>query len=283
MNGWAQRAGLAAYDQTNHEGFLRHLVLREGRNTGQALCMLVTAPGDLDEADALVETLTAFPEVKSIRWAVNDRPGRGDQLAERAPLGRGGPSRKSCSACASACGPNAFMQTNTEMAAVLYETVVEFAALTGEQTVYDLYAGTGTIGLILAPHALTVWGVELSEESVACAIENATLNGLVNAAYFAGDVAQSLEELAPRSGPPDLVVVDPPRAGLSKKAVRGVGELEAARIVYVSCNPTTLAPNVKQLIDEYGYTPERVQPIDMFPHTPHIESVTSLVRAPDRS
>ncbi len=282
VNGWAQRAGLAAYDQTNHEGFLRHLVLREGRNTGQALCMLVTAPGDLDEADALVETLTAFPEVKSIRWAVNDRPAEvtnlpsellwGEEAIEEELLGLRFRVR-----------PNAFMQTNTEMAAVLYETVVEFAALTGEQTVYDLYAGTGTIGLILAPHALTVWGVELSEESVACAIENATLNGLVNAAYFAGDVAQSLEELAPRSGPPDVVVVDPPRAGLSKKAVRGVGELEAARIVYVSCNPTTLAPNVKQLIDEYGYTPERVQPIDMFPHTPHIESVTSLVRAPDRS
>ena len=173
------------------------------------------------------------------------------------------------------------MQTNTEMAATLYETVVEFAALTGDETVYDLYAGTGTIGLVLAPHALTVWGVELSEESVACAIENASLNGIVNAAYFAADVAHSLEELVPRSGPPDVIVVDPPRAGLTKKALRGVAELGASRIVYVSCNPTTLAPNVKQLVEEHGYAIERVRPVDMFPHTPHIESVTSLVRAPE--
>src|SRR5207237_463528 len=143
--------------------------------------------------------------------------------------------------------PNAFLQTNTRMAERLYGLAREFAALTGEQTVYDLYCGIGTIGLTLARDALTVWGVEVSEESVACALENADLNGITNAAFFAGNVGQSIEELRGRSGDPDVAVVDPPRAGLAGKALRRLGELAAPRIVYVSCNPTTLASDVKRL------------------------------------
>jgi 23S rRNA (uracil1939-C5)-methyltransferase len=276
--GWARDAGLEAYDQETHEGFLRHLVVREARNTGQILTVLVTAPGELDASEELVVALTNIPEVRSIHWAVNDRPAEVTNLPTELLWGEEA-IEEELSGLRFRVRPNAFMQTNTEMAEVLYETVVEFAGLTGEETVYDLYAGTGTIGLVLAGHALTVWGVELSEESVACAIENAALNGIVNAAYFAGDVAQSLEELLLRSGTPDLVVVDPPRAGLSKKAMRGLTALEAARIVYVSCNPTTLAPNVVELVEAHGYEVERVRPIDMFPHTPHIEAVTSLRRA----
>ena len=126
---------------------------------------------------------------------------------------------------------------------------------------------------------MTVWGVEASEESVACAIENAELNGIGNAAFFAGEVGRSLEELRERAGPPDVVVVDPPRAGLSGKALRQVGRLEAPRIVYVSCNPTTLAGNVKELTEEWGYSLVRARPVDMFPHTPHVETVALLARA----
>ena len=273
---WAQKSGLQAYDQKEHTGFLRHLVVREGRNTGQALTVLVTAPGELADADGFVEALRAVPEVEAIHWAINDRPAEVTNLPTKLLWGVEAIEEEICG-LRFRVRPNAFMQTNTEMASVLYETVVEFAALTGEETVYDLYAGTGTIGLVLAPHALTVWGIELSEESVACAIENATLNGLVNAAYFAGDVGQALEELVPRSGPPDVIIVDPPRAGLPKKALLGVAQLSAKRIVYVSCNPTTLAANAKELVETYGYEIERVRPVDMFPHTPHIETVTSFV------
>jgi 23S rRNA (uracil1939-C5)-methyltransferase len=174
--------------------------------------------------------------------------------------------------------PNAFLQTNTRMAERLYELAREFAALTGQETVYDLYCGIGTIGLTLAADALTVWGVEMSEESVACALENADLNGITNAAFFAGNVGQSLEELRARSGEPDVVVVDPPRAGLAGKALRRLGELGAPRIVYVSCNPTTLASDVKALRACYGYDLERARPVDMFPHTPHVECASLLVR-----
>jgi 23S rRNA (uracil1939-C5)-methyltransferase len=123
-----------------------------------------------------------------------------------------------------------------------------------------------------------VWGVEVSEESVACALENADLNGIANAAFFAGEVGASLEELSDRAGPPDVAVVDPPRAGLSSKALRRLARLEAPRIVYVSCNPTTLAANVKELAREWGYSLELARPVDMFPHTPHVETVALLTR-----
>ena len=143
---------------------------------------------------------------------------------------------------------------------------------------YDLYCGIGTIGLLLAPNALTVWGIDVSEESIACALENADLNGIGNAAYFAGNVGQVLQELHERAGDPDVVVVDPPRAGLAGRALKRLGEIGAPRIVYVSCNPTTLAGDVKRLSTEYGYELRRVKPVDMFPHTPHVEAVSLLER-----
>jgi 23S rRNA (uracil1939-C5)-methyltransferase len=164
------------------------------------------------------------------------------------------------------------------MAEQLYGLARELAQLTGDENVWDLYCGIGTIGLTLASRALSVWGVEVSEESVACAIENAELNGCSNAAFFAGDVGRSLEELHHRSGDPDVVVVDPPRAGLAGKALRRTGALGAPRLVYVSCNPTTLAGDLVVLREEYGYELQRCTPVDMFPHTPHIESVSLLTR-----
>jgi 23S rRNA (uracil1939-C5)-methyltransferase len=161
----------------------------------------------------------------------------------------------------------------------LYSLAIDYASLTGDETVYDLYCGTGTIGLAMAREALTVWGIDSSEESIACAVENAQLNGLPNGAFFAGEVGADVEELRERAGDPDVVVVDPPRAGLAGKALRHVGTLGAPRLVYVSCNPTTLAGNAKELVSEHGYTLERVRPVDMFPHTPHVESVALFTRA----
>ena len=154
----------------------------------------------------------------------------------------------------------------------------EAAGLSGDETVWDLYCGIGTIGLSLARDALTVWGIEVSEESVACALENAELNAITNAAFFAGNVGEVVEELLERSGPPNVVVVDPPRAGLAGKALRRLGRIGAPRLVYVSCNPTTLAGDVKALREEYGYELRRVTPVDMFPHTPHVECVALLER-----
>jgi 23S rRNA (uracil1939-C5)-methyltransferase len=276
--GWAQSEGLDAYDQETQSGYLRHLVVREGRNTGQLLVMLVTAPGELFDTDFLIETLTRFPEVRSIHWAVNDRPAEVTNLPTRLLWGEEW-IEEELLGLRFRVRPNAFLQTNTEMAETLYTLARDAAALTGAETVYDLYCGTGTIGLALAADAGSVWGVEISEESVACAIENAGANGVANAQFFAGNVGQSLEELAERAGSPDVVVVDPPRAGLAGKALRRTGALGAERIVYVSCNPTTLASDLAVLRDEYGYELVRCTPVDMFPHTPHIESVSQLRRA----
>jgi 23S rRNA (uracil1939-C5)-methyltransferase len=275
---WAREEGLEAYDQATGEGYLRHLVVREGRNTGQALVVLVTAPGERFESGYLVDVLRRFPEVRSIHWAINDTPAEQTNLPTRLLWGEEA-IEEEILGLRFRLRPSAFLQTNTEMAEKLYAIAREFAALTGSEKVFDLYCGTGTIGLALASSAGSVWGLEISEEAVACAIENAELNGIENAHFFAGNVGQKLEELVEKAGPPDVVVVDPPRAGLAGKALRRTGALAARRIVYVSCNPTTLASDVQVLRDDFGYTLARCRPVDMFPHTPHVESVSLLERA----
>ena len=272
---WARAERLVGYDQAEHTGYLRHLVVREGRNTGQALVQIVTAPGEKFDVGHFVDVLRAFPEVRSIHWAENASSAEVTNLPTTLLWGDDAIEEELCG-LRFRVRPNAFLQTNTRMAERLYELAREFAALTGQETVYDLYCGIGTIGLTLARDALTVWGIEMSEESVACALENADLNGITNAAFFAGSVGQSLEDLHARSGDPDVVVVDPPRAGLAGKALKRLGEIGAPRLVYVSCNPTTLASDVKRLRGEYAYELVRARPLDMFPHTPHVECVSLL-------
>ena len=272
---WAREERLEPYDQATGEGYLRHLVVREGRNTGQALVVLVTAPGERFETGYLVDVLRRFPEVRSIHWAINDTPAERTSLPTRVLWGEEA-IEEQLLGLRVRVRPNAFLQTNTEMAERLYELAREYAALTGAENVFDLYCGTGTIGLALAAQAGAVWGLEISEEAVACAIENAELNGIGNAQFFAGNVGQAIEELVEEAGTPDLVVVDPPRAGLAGKALRRLGRIGAPRIVYVSCNPTTLASDAKVLRDDFGYELLRCRPVDMFPHTPHVESVSLL-------
>ena len=272
---WAREERLEPYDQATGTGYLRHLVVREGRNTGQALVVLVTAPGERFESGYLVDVLRRFPEVRSIHWAINDTPAEQTNLPTKLLWGEDA-IEEEILGLRFRVRPSAFLQTNTEMAERLYELALEYAALTGTENVYDLYCGTGTIGLALASRAASVWGLEISEEAVACAIENAELNGVENARFYAGNVGQTIEELREEAGEPDVVVVDPPRAGLAGKALRRTGALGARRIVYVSCNPTTLASDLQVLRDEYGYSLERCRPVDMFPHTPHVESVSTL-------
>jgi 23S rRNA (uracil1939-C5)-methyltransferase len=166
----------------------------------------------------------------------------------------------------------AFFQTNTEMAERLYAVVAGFAGLKGRERVFDLYCGIGTIGLSLAGQAGEVWGLEIVPEAITDAERNAKRNKIENARFVAANARTGTRELVEQAGKPDVVVIDPPRAGLSQKIVRRVLECEAKKIVYVSCNPTTLAPNAA-LLTEAGYTLTRVRPVDMFPQTPHIECV----------
>src|SRR5205809_794034 len=179
---WARAERLEPYDQGEHTGYLRHLLLREGRNTGQLLVQLVTAEGERFDRDELVEVLRRFPEVRSIHWAENDSQAEMTNLPTTLLWGEDAIEEELCG-LRFRVRPNAFLQTNTKMAERLYELAGDYAGLGGEETVYDLYCGIGTIGLSMASKALTVWGVEVSEESVACALENADLNGITNAAF----------------------------------------------------------------------------------------------------
>ena len=268
---WCRAQGLAAYDRRSQTGFLRNLVVREGRRTGQFQVRLVTSEGELD-----TDALRAAIQVHSLLWT--QVPGVAEVSIGPTEIVDGSPTfDEELADLRVRISPDAFFQTNTEMAERLYGVAREYAALQGWERVYDLFCGIGTIGLSLAPRAGELFGVEIVEEAVADAIENARLNQVSNAHFFAGDVRTSMRELVERAGRPDVLAVDPPRAGLSQKVVRRIIEAAPRRIVYVSCNPTTLAPNAAQLV-EAGYALRRVRPVDMFPQTPHIECVALLER-----
>jgi 23S rRNA (uracil1939-C5)-methyltransferase len=271
---WCREQGLSAYDRRSGEGTLRNLVVREGRRTGALQARLVTSPAQLDRASLVraAEGLDGLLWTQTDSVAETTRTGTTELLsgADRFEEVVGG-MRFEISA-------DAFFQTNTEMAEQLYELALEYARPTGFERVYDLYCGIGTIGLLLSPRVAEVWGLEIVEEAIADAIINAQANEVDNAQFFAGDVRLAMSELVERAGRPDVLVLDPPRAGLSQKVVRRIIEASPSRIVYVSCNPTTLAPNAAQLVADGGYRLMRVRPVDMFPQTPHIECVAELVR-----
>ena len=173
--------------------------------------------------------------------------------------------------------PYAFLQTNTETAERLYAVARELAGLSAGERLFDIYCGIGTIGLSMAADAGEVWGIESVADAIVDADANAELNGITNAQFRAADARLGIRPLIEEAGKPDVVVIDPPRAGLSAKIVRRVLECEAKRIVYVSCNPTTMAPNARQIVDA-GYRLTTVRPVDMFPQTPHIECVALFER-----
>ncbi len=283
--GWARAQGLGAWDRHRESiasaraPLLRNLVVREGRRGGKLQIRLVSTDGELDApslAAALVGEL-GEDALSGVLWT------RSSSLAETTAGGETElvwgeselPERLGELDLRISC--EAFFQTNTEMAELLYGLVAEYAALEGWERVYDLYCGIGTIALTLAPRAGELWGIELVEPAVADAIAAAKRNDITNAHFFAGDARLALPELLERAGRPDVLVVDPPRAGLSQKVVRRIIEASPKRIVYVSCNPTTLAPNAAQLV-QAGWRLVKVRPVDMFPQTPHIECVALLER-----
>jgi 23S rRNA (uracil1939-C5)-methyltransferase len=263
---------LTAYDRRSGEGLLRNLIVREGRRTGQLQARLVTSPGALDR-DGLVAA-ARHAGIDSLLWTRVDSVAEVTHGGETELLSGEDRLDEELGGLRFRISPEAFFQTNTEMAERLYGMAIEFAELRGYERVYDLFCGIGTIGLLMAPRAAEVWGLELVEDAVADAIATARQNEIDNARFFAGDVRLALRELISTAGTPEVLVVDPPRAGLSQKVVRRIIEASPKRIVYVSCNPTTLAA---QLV-ESGYALTRVRPIDMFPQTPHIECVAALVR-----
>ena len=270
---WCREQGLSAYDRRTGEGLLRNLVVREGRRTDALQVRLVTAPGQLDR-DSLA---TAGAGLNGLLWTRQDSVGETTQGGDTELLSGSERFDEVLSSMRFSISPEAFFQTNTEMAEQLYELAIEYAQPRGFERVYDLYSGIGTIALSISPQVAEVWGLEVVPEAVADAIANARANEVDNVNFFAGDVRLALGELTQRAGRPDVLIVDPPRAGLSQKVVRRIIESAPQRVIYVSCNPTTLAPNAAQLV-QAGFELRRVRPVDMFPQTPHIECVAELVR-----
>jgi 23S rRNA (uracil1939-C5)-methyltransferase len=262
-------------------GLLRHLVVREGRASGDLLLNLFVRRR-FPEEQALVEAVMARCPVTSFAVTVNASPA--DAAVGDGPHMLAGPPslRERLAGVDLRVPATAFLQTNTQMTDVLYETAAGFAGPSPGAHAVDLYCGIGSFSLRLARDAAHVTGIELQPEAVEAARVNADLNGAAHAAFFAGDVRRLLKDpsavdLDPAAAPPEVVTVDPPRAGLVRKALQRAAALGAERFVYISCNPTTLAGNARELGD-LGYRLTRVRPVDMFPHTHHVETVALFVR-----
>jgi len=277
----ARETGLPVYDQIRHEGFFRFLSLREGKATGQTMAIFTTTTGDDAARDALRDLAArlrvAFPEIRSVVRQVNE--GRAGVAAgeyeevlagERTIEEQLGGYRFEISA-------RAFFQTNTSQAEKLYARVLEDAALSGSGVVFDLFSGTGTISILMSSKARKVYGIESNPDAVADAVRNAALNNVTTCEFVQGEVRDVLARPPVVHVRPEVVIVNPPRAGVHPALIKRLLRLEPPRIVYVSCNPTTLARDLAALA-EGGYSFRRAVPVDMFPHTAHIESVALMER-----
>lgn len=270
---------LPVWDPQSERGLLRFVTVREGRRTGEAMVNVVVAAPDVQAVMPIAEALRQrVPTTASVLLNVNAKKASvaiGSE--EHLLLGRD-QITESLDGVSFQISANSFFQTNTEQAERLFAIVAEACALQGHETVLDLYSGTGAISLLLARRAARVYGIELSAAAVADAVRNARANAIPNCTFLAGEVRHVLPTLMREGVRAEVVVADPPRAGFHPRALAALATLMPGRIVYVSCNPATLARDIGDLARQ-GYRPEWVQPVDMFPQTPHIEAVARLSRA----
>jgi 23S rRNA (uracil1939-C5)-methyltransferase len=269
---------LSVWDPHTERGLLRFLMLREGRNTGEAMVNVVAAGPDVETLTPVADALRArAPATASVVLNVNAKKASVAVGSEEHLLGGREHITESLDGVIFRVSANSFFQTNTRQAERLFAIVEAACELTGGETLLDLYSGTGAISLLLARRVRAVYGIEVAAAAVADAIGNARANGIDNCTFLAGEVRHVLPELLRQGVRPSVVVADPPRAGFHPKALSALATLAPARIVYVSCNPSTLARDVGDLVRQ-GYRLEWVQPVDMFPQTPHIEAVARLRR-----
>lgn len=266
---------LPKYRVMSHEGFLRNLVIRKAKNTGEILINIVTTSQmefDFKEIVDMLLKVECKGEIKGILHTINDTLSDVVQVDKLEILYGRDYIIEELLGLKFKIAPEAFFQTNSKGAEKLYSIVKDFLGDASSKVVFDLYCGTGTIGQIVAPKAKKVIGVELIEEAVKAANENAKLNGLNNCEFIAGDVAKVIKDVKQK---PDIIILDPPRPGVHPVALEYVVKFEPKEIIYVSCNPKTLVDDLKYLIDN-GYKLEKVKGMDMFPHTPHVETVVKL-------
>lgn len=265
------------YRIMSHQGYLRNLVIRKAKNTGEILINLVTTSQIDFNLEEITEILKALPyegNLKGIVHTINDSLSDVVQADSMEILYGQDYIIEELLGLKFKISPFSFFQTNSKGAEKLYSIVKDFLGNAENKTVFDLYCGTGTIGQIVAPSAKKVIGIELIEEAVEAAKENAKLNGLDNCQFIAGDVAKVIQDIKHK---PDIIILDPPRPGVHPKAMEYVIKFNAPEIVYVSCNPKTLVNDLK-VLEENGYVIERVRVKDMFAHTPHVETVVSLTK-----
>jgi len=277
IRAFVKEQGWAPWDIRNHEGFLRHLVLRSGERTDEFMVLLVTYGAPMERISAFADFLRdEFPAVTTFVHTNHTGKSQSPEGETRVVFGPGvihdeiGDYRFEIS-------PNAFFQTNTLQAERLYEVVRDFADLRPSDRLYDLYCGAGTISLFMSEHVREGVGVEMVEAAVENARTNAAHNDVDNCTFVSGDMRDVFTpSFVKTHGPPDVLIVDPPRAGMHEDVVAQIADLAPDRFVYVSCNPQTQARDLERLRDDYAI--EAMQPVDMFPHTPHVENVGSLRR-----
>jgi 23S rRNA (uracil1939-C5)-methyltransferase len=266
--------GIPGYDIVSHHGFLRFLLIREGKQTGQAMIVLVTAQGEFPKKDEFFDRMRkTFPDLTTAVWVINDK---------RAQIAKGeiqevvfGPGyiEETILDKTFEIRPGSFFQTNSRQTERLYQLAIDYAALTGHERVLDLYCGAGTIAICAASQAGEVVGVELDAEAVDAARRNAERNDAANCGFYGGYVKEFLQAPELRENAADTVFIDPPRSGMHPRGIRQLVNLKIPRIIYISCNPSTFARDASDLA-RGGYELVEVTPVDMFPHTMHIELVS---------
>ena len=268
---------MSFYNIKQHQGWLRNMFVRNTTN-GQWMVNLILGYEDVEKREALLNLLLQqFPQITTLLYTINTK--RNDSMQDLVPqvfFGKGYITEM-LEDFEFKISPKSFFQTNSKQAERLYQVTRDFAELTGKEVVYDLYCGTGSIGIFCSKQAKKIVGVEFVADAIEDAKENAQMNQLKDTAFFAGDVIDICDNVFFEThGKPDVIITDPPRAGMHEKLVHKLLEMEAPIIVYVSCNPATQARDLA-LLDE-KYTVTKIQPVDMFPHTLHIENVVQLKR-----
>lgn len=274
---YAQRKGLKFFNLREQTGFLRNLVIRNTLG-GNVMVIVVFFHDEEERRNGLLDHLSAeFPQITSLFYIINSK--RNDSLADQDPILYRGEDHifEEMEDLRFRIGPKSFYQTNTKQALKLYHIAKNFAGLTGKETVYDLYTGTGTIANYVARNAGKVIGIEYVDDAIKDAVINSRINNIKNTSFFAGDIKDILnEQFIRENGKPDVVITDPPRAGMHEDVVKSIISASPEKVVYISCNPATQARDIFMLSEKYQVI--RMQSVDMFPHTHHVENVVLLIK-----
>lgn len=274
---WVQKFGVGVYSEETNCGLLRHIFLRLAEKTGEIAVCLVINGDSIPKKDELLDALLKIEGFKTLVLNVNKKAS--DTVLGKEMINIYGDGYITDELCGVKVriSPLSFYQVNRSGAELLYKKAAEYAGLSGNETVLDLYCGTGTIGLSMAKSAKTLIGAEIVADAVKDARLNAEENGILNAEFICADAYEAAKELESRGITPDTVILDPPRKGCAEELLKTVADMSPKKIVYVSCDPATLARDCERLLT-LGYKPEKATPVDMFPKTAHVETVVQLVR-----